>query len=217
MVPRLRDADLLFVIGTSLKVHPFASLTELVPDSCPRVLINMEPAGDIGSRPDDVVLLGRCDEVIRELARELGWEEELDREWGKTEILVPLDTLGEEKAGAKEKVVTESEKEAVAAKHDEQEAAGDSTATVANEEERIEKEVEELTELVGRALELSEPMSGKPSDDTKIVERRSPEEATPAASISAIGVPVASPRGQSGEGVAPDPEPPKEQREKEKL
>ena len=69
MVPRLRDADLLFVIGTSLKVHPFASLTELVPDSCPRVLINMEPAGDIGSRPDDVVLLGRCDEVIRELAR----------------------------------------------------------------------------------------------------------------------------------------------------
>ena len=216
MVPRLRDADLLFVIGTSLKVHPFASLTELVPDSCPRVLINMEPAGDIGSRPDDVVLLGRCDGVIRELARELGWEEELDREWSKTEILVPLDTLGKEKVGAKEKVVTKSEKEAVAAKHAEQEAAGDSTAAVANEEKQVEKEVEELTELVGRALYLLESMSGKPSDDTQTAERKSPE-APPAASISAIGVPVASPRGQADEGVAPNPEPPKEQREKEKL
>ena len=73
----MRQADLLIVIGTSLKVHPFASLTGMVPKECPRILINMEPAGDIGMRPDDVVLLGRCDEIIQELARELGWEEEL--------------------------------------------------------------------------------------------------------------------------------------------
>ncbi|KAI0712068.1 DHS-like NAD/FAD-binding domain-containing protein [Earliella scabrosa] len=105
-VPRLREADLLFVIGTSLKVHPFASLTALVPESCPRVLINMEPAGDIGTRPDDVVLLGRCDEVVRELARELGWEAELDREWAKTELVSPLDG-GKEETGAAEKVAEE--------------------------------------------------------------------------------------------------------------
>ncbi|EIW59108.1 NAD-dependent deacetylase sirtuin-2, partial [Trametes versicolor FP-101664 SS1] len=84
-VPRLRSADLLIVIGTSLTVHPFASLTSLVPEGCPRVLINMDPAGDFGGRADDVTLLGRCDEIVRDLCRELGWEEELDREWGKTE------------------------------------------------------------------------------------------------------------------------------------
>ncbi|KAJ3002929.1 hypothetical protein NUW54_g5583 [Trametes sanguinea] len=94
-VPRLRSANLLIVIGTSLTVHPFASLTTLVPDGCPRVLINMDPAGDIGTRPDDVVLLGRCDEIIRDLCRELGWEQELDREWAKTEVLKPLDELAD--------------------------------------------------------------------------------------------------------------------------
>ena len=98
-VPKLREADLLFVIGTSLKVHPFASLTGLVRESCPRVLINMEPAGDIGGRPDDVVLLGRCDDIVRDIAKELGWEEELNREWAKTEILVPLEALAKEKDG----------------------------------------------------------------------------------------------------------------------
>ena len=88
-VPRLREADLLIVIGTSLTVRPFASLTTLVPEGCPRVLINMDPAGDIGTRPDDVVLLGRCDDIVRKICRELGWEKELDREWAKTEIMNP--------------------------------------------------------------------------------------------------------------------------------
>ena len=33
-------ADLLIVMGTSLGVQPFASLTDEVPASCPRLLIN---------------------------------------------------------------------------------------------------------------------------------------------------------------------------------
>ncbi|KAH9922864.1 DHS-like NAD/FAD-binding domain-containing protein, partial [Epithele typhae] len=84
-VPKLREADLLIVIGTSLKVNPFAALTGFVPDDCPRVLINMERAGDIGRRADDVVLLGRCDDVVRELGAALGWADELEREWAKTD------------------------------------------------------------------------------------------------------------------------------------
>ncbi|KAL4257627.1 NAD-dependent protein deacetylase [Pleurotus pulmonarius] len=83
-IPRLADADLLIVLGTSLTVHPFASLAGMVAKDCPRVLINLERVGDFGSRTDDVVLLGKCDEVVRDLAKALGWEEELERAWEET-------------------------------------------------------------------------------------------------------------------------------------
>lgn len=33
-------------MGTSLKVQPFASLVDSVPDTTPRLLINMEKSGD---------------------------------------------------------------------------------------------------------------------------------------------------------------------------
>lgn len=80
----LAEADLLFIIGTSLQVEPFASLTTSVPRSCPRVLINLEEVGDLGTRRDDVSLLGKCDDVVRELAMELGWLEELNAAWAQT-------------------------------------------------------------------------------------------------------------------------------------
>lgn len=65
-------------------MHPFASLAGMVAKDCPRVLINLERVGDFGSRTDDVILLGKCDEVIRDLAKALGWEEELERAWEET-------------------------------------------------------------------------------------------------------------------------------------
>ena len=80
-------------MGTSLTVHPFASLAEMVGESCPRVLINLEKVGDFGSRSDDVVLLGKCDDIIRDLCRELGWEEELDALWEATEASVLTEPL----------------------------------------------------------------------------------------------------------------------------
>ncbi|KAF8830956.1 hypothetical protein HHX47_DHR1000091 [Lentinula edodes] len=80
----IRSADLLIVIGTSLTVHPFASLAKICPDSCHRVLINIDRVGDFGSRADDVILLGKCDEIVRELCKELGWEEELMSLWAET-------------------------------------------------------------------------------------------------------------------------------------
>lgn len=45
VVPDFPQCDLLVVMGTSLTVQPFCNLTELVPDKCPRVLLNMQPAG----------------------------------------------------------------------------------------------------------------------------------------------------------------------------
>ena len=86
----LRKADLLIVIGTSLTVHPFASLVDLVPDDCPRVLINLDEVGDFHKR-DDITLLGKCDDVVRKLCRELGWEEELGRAWAATANSVEVD------------------------------------------------------------------------------------------------------------------------------
>lgn len=63
----LRNADLLLVIGTSLKVQPFASLTEKVRDSTPRVLINLEKVGmreDSGFDADKLIREGMSEQQI---------------------------------------------------------------------------------------------------------------------------------------------------------
>jgi NAD-dependent histone deacetylase SIR2 len=74
-------ADLIIVMGTSLSVHPFASLPQFAREGVPRVLINKERVGDFGSRPDDVVILGDCDDGVRKLADALGWGDELESMW----------------------------------------------------------------------------------------------------------------------------------------
>ncbi|KAL8799607.1 MAG: hypothetical protein Q9182_005758 [Xanthomendoza sp. 2 TL-2023] len=72
------SADLAIIMGTSLTVQPFASL----PGSCsvgvPRLLLNSERVGGLGSRADDVLVLGDCDEGVRKLASALGWQAELE-------------------------------------------------------------------------------------------------------------------------------------------
>lgn len=84
------QADLVIVVGTSLTVHPFAGLPRLARDGVPRLLFNMERVGDFGTRADDVLCLGECDDGIRKLADELGWTEELEKAW--------VDIVGEEEA-----------------------------------------------------------------------------------------------------------------------
>lgn len=74
-------ADLVLIIGTSLTVYPFASLPEMARREVPRVLFNMEKVGALGSRADDVLELGPCDDGIRKLAELLGWTEELEDLW----------------------------------------------------------------------------------------------------------------------------------------
>ncbi|CRG84619.1 NAD-dependent histone deacetylase SIR2 [Talaromyces islandicus] len=78
------EADLCIVMGTSLTVQPFASLPSFCRDETPRVLINMERVGGLGSRADDVLLLGDCDAGVRKLAQALGWLEELEALWEET-------------------------------------------------------------------------------------------------------------------------------------
>jgi NAD+-dependent protein deacetylase SIR2 len=72
------QADLGIVMGTSLTVHPFAVLPEIIDEGVPRLLINKDRVGNLGSYAEDVLLLGDCDEGIRKLAEELGWTDELD-------------------------------------------------------------------------------------------------------------------------------------------
>lgn len=79
-------AECLLVLGTSLQVYPFAGLHEAV--TCPRVLINRDRCGDFTFQGDaaamhpwlvqDVFLQGDCQASIKELARELGLERELE-------------------------------------------------------------------------------------------------------------------------------------------
>lgn len=76
--------DLAIIIGSSLSVYPFATLPQLVDEKVPRLLINMEQVGGIGGRREDVVWLGECDDAVMELAKELGWWEELEKDWLKT-------------------------------------------------------------------------------------------------------------------------------------
>ena len=78
-------ADLAIIMGTSLTVQPFASLPSFVSEDTPRVLINLERVGGLGSRSDDVLLLGDCDEGVRKFADALGWRDELEAMWEKTD------------------------------------------------------------------------------------------------------------------------------------
>ncbi|KAF4524092.1 hypothetical protein B566_EDAN007675, partial [Ephemera danica] len=88
--------QLLLVLGSSLVVQPFASLIDKVPDTCPRVLVNRERAGernpimralglshgmDFDSKKNtrDIAWLGDCDEGCVKLADLLGWNDELKK------------------------------------------------------------------------------------------------------------------------------------------
>ncbi|KAK5254007.1 Sir2 histone deacetylase Hst2, partial [Exophiala xenobiotica] len=77
-------ADLAIIMGTSLTVQPFASLPSFVSEDTPRVLINLEKVGGLGSRPDDVLMLGDCDAGVRKFADALGWRDELEELWETT-------------------------------------------------------------------------------------------------------------------------------------
>jgi len=79
------QADLAIVMGTSLSVHPFASLPQFCEEGAPRLLINSEQVGEMGSRSDDVLMLEDCDTGVRKLAEACGWLDELEALWAETE------------------------------------------------------------------------------------------------------------------------------------
>ena len=49
------------------------------------ITADLDLVGDFGSRPDDVVCLGKCDDIVRDLCGELGWADELEAAWQETE------------------------------------------------------------------------------------------------------------------------------------
>ncbi|KAM3918123.1 NAD-dependent protein deacetylase sirtuin-3-like [Leptodactylus fuscus] len=73
-------ADLLFVMGTSLEVEPFASLVYAVSRSTPRVLINRDPVGPFLDNSDglNVMELGEVTSGVKHLVQLLGWDHELE-------------------------------------------------------------------------------------------------------------------------------------------
>ncbi|KAI5307483.1 Sir2 histone deacetylase Hst2 [Ascosphaera atra] len=123
------DADLCIVMGTSLSVQPFGSLPYFCSEGTPRLLINLTEAGDLGSRPDDVLLLKDCDAGVRQLAKALGWEEDLQKLWWK---------VNPEKAAAEKE---EAEKEAL--------------KPARSRDEELQDEVDRLAKDVDQALQLS--------------------------------------------------------------
>ncbi len=75
-----------------------------------RVLINSERVGGLGSRPDDVLILGDCDTGVRKLAEALGWLEELEAAWAKTQPEPPTPKVTEPLKDKDERLVDEVEK-----------------------------------------------------------------------------------------------------------
>ena len=81
--------DVLIVLGTSLTVHPFASLIDRVRPSTPRLLVNRVCVGESqdGGRTGfvfepgswDVFWETSCDTAARQLAELLGVHDELGR------------------------------------------------------------------------------------------------------------------------------------------
>jgi len=69
--------DLLIVIGSSLKVHPVASILDYIPHHVPQILINRESVTHVQF---DVELLGNCDTIIDYLSYKLDWKEVLNKD-----------------------------------------------------------------------------------------------------------------------------------------
>ncbi|XP_063762414.1 NAD-dependent protein deacetylase sirtuin-2 [Eleginops maclovinus] len=113
--------DLLIIMGTSLQVQPFAGLVGRVPKSCPRLLINMEKAGQadpmlgllgFGGGMDfesdkayrDVAHISTCDDGCLDLAELLGWKDELQelvqKEHARIDSLDQKEKAGESKGAS---------------------------------------------------------------------------------------------------------------------
>ena len=91
----IEECDLLIILGTSLAVQPFASLTSRVKEATPRLYINLERSGNESTHPlmilmfgggfdfdgtdniRDVFWQGTCDDGCNALADHIGWGDEL--------------------------------------------------------------------------------------------------------------------------------------------
>ncbi|KAJ7143548.1 class I sirtuins SIR2 family protein [Mycena crocata] len=193
-IPNMAKADLLIIMGTSMTVHPFAGLAERAPPTCPRVLINLDLVGSIGKRPNDVVLLGKCDDIVRKLCSKLGWEAELDALWAKTEA-----------KAAWEDTSTEPEQD-----EHEDEDEGDRAD---KEETTAEDVVGAITDAIGRQLNLDELKAERDRADVK--ENASPP--TTESSASAVDPSSFAPESKEKDDTSSDDKPAVEELKTGKL
>jgi NAD-dependent histone deacetylase SIR2 len=146
----------------------------MVDSSCPRVLINLERVGNFGSRSDDVILIGKCDEIVRNLCRKLGWEEELDKLWVETEASVltePIERPEGEGASGDTKVDGEQPEEAKTKALLESIEAGLAKIAIAADGERKQPATKvnahEPTSTASAAEEVAKEASSAIKDDVK--------------------------------------------------
>jgi len=71
-------------MGTALAVSPFNQLPKEVEEGVPKVLFNMENTKDTGGYDftekgrNKLFLQGKCDEIVRQLVADCGWNEEFE-------------------------------------------------------------------------------------------------------------------------------------------
>ena len=74
--------DLAFIMGSSLRVHPFNQLPGKLPSDTWRVFVNKEKVDDIFNFEDtfskDLFLEGYTDEIIEKLVKDVGWENDFN-------------------------------------------------------------------------------------------------------------------------------------------
>jgi hypothetical protein len=161
-------------MGTSLQVHPFASLVDVVDRDTPRLLINREAVGvfaqrKLFSKRKDSMFLGDTDDAVRILARELKWEDELDEliaegrreleiKWAKQEKL--YDEGKSDKAKAEKKADDSKEK----TDDKEAETAAKVKATPPDDDD----EVDALADKIGKVeIEAKPAAKDDEKEDTK--------------------------------------------------
>jgi len=140
------QAQLIIVMGTSLKVEPFASIIKGSHVNTPRLLLNREAVGPFKNikRRKDVVTLGNLIESLDELVDKLGWKNELE-ELMETEI----QKLNEPVLTEITNTVNDAEKSD--SDKEEQNCAMQSKSAISNQQETI----------VLKALKTRENFNGK--------------------------------------------------------
>lgn len=111
------------------------------------MLINLEEAGDLGTRQDDVLLLGKCDDVVKELAKELGWLNELKAAWAETRT--SLDNPPPED------------------KESDEELEGQVAEAEETADEKLQREIAWLTQSVDATLRVTDDLKERVEKETK--------------------------------------------------
>ena len=172
---KLTRADLVFIIGTSLVVHPFAALPNYTHPHIPRILFNFEPVEDL-DRPNDVWIEGDCDESIWKLCQKLGWEtelQELHEKIGGVERKWHKDATAEEEGPGGE------EEERVAAEDTVEQLARELAEELRlDQEEDVELKKEEDREVEEKKVEGDKIMRYDEGEGKKVTVEDVPESET---------------------------------------